>query len=464
MTSRWSTPWSTGWSTSSLARRAAVVGGLYVALVLGAYRASIQAPGHRVLPYLAVHFTATAVMLGAWAWLRRAPRGDDHARAVASLVGFGVVARFALATAAPFTTTDVERYLWDGAVALHGQDPYVLAPDAPALAGLRAVFPVPLDHMNVATCYPPLAVGLFALAAVWGGARALTVWKLLVACASSAVALASWRHLREGDRAADTVLVALSPLLVLESGVGGHLDAFGALAVVAAVASAERGRWDRAALAVGIAGAVKFVPGMVAVPLVLRAPARVRFTLLAALPLALSMATARGLGMTPPGTLGTVALNWSFAAPLWSALYHFFPEGDGVIRASLAAAALLGWLVLGLRRRSLARNARDAFAWGLVVSPVLYPWYGMPLAALTAFAPAGWVLALLTALPVSYEVIDGYQATGRWHPHTWPMVTITAVGALGLLVDGLWRLRSPRPARDATARDATARDVTKGGA
>jgi len=398
--------------------------------------AAAQPAGSRVLPYLAAHGAMTALMLLAWRSLR-APVDLTLALVV------GVLGRVALVSAPSFTTTDVGRYLWDGAVALEGFDPYALPPLATELAGLRARFPPPVDHLDVATCYPPLALVLFALAAATGPARAWWVWKGMAALASSATAvLVSW-HLRGSERARHAVLVAWSPVLVLEAGVGAHLDAYSALAVAAFVVCYERRNRGGAALAAGVAGAVKLVPGVVLLALVARTERPLRVLAIAALPTVVTVGVAEALGMTPPGSLPHVAANWSFAAPLWTALYAIAPLEDEVIRPALAAVGLVAAVLVALRSGGFARNARDVAGVSVAVSPVLYPWYAMPLAVTVGFAPSTWALALCAAAPVSYEVLDAWQREGRWAPGRYPVALIAAVVAVGVVVDvrGWWRRR-----------------------
>lgn len=388
-------------------------------------------PGHRAAAYTVAHLAMTALMLRAWVTLSRAP----DRRSLDAVVRAGTVARVLLVAASPFTTTDVARYLWDGAVALHGRDPYALPPLAASLAGLRAAFPVPLDHLDVATCYPPLAVFSFALCAATGPHLALWSWKVLTALASIATVRVTWSALRGTDRAADVVLAAWSPLLMLEAGVGAHVDVFVALSVAVALSAARRDRWTLAALAGGLCAAFKLVPGIIVVPLVLRAPRPVWCAAVSLAPVALSFAVAEALGMTPPGSLPVVAESWSFAAPVWTALYARFPADDGAIRAGLAIVGLAGVALVSLPRRRLDDGARDVFGVHLLTSPVLYPWYGVPLASTAAFAPRRWVLALLAVLPVSYEVLDLYQRTGQWLPSRWPVGLIAVAFVAGFALD-----------------------------
>lgn len=429
-------------SANTLARTITWTSWAAVAVSVGVSFGQRLPPGHRVVPYLLAHGALTALSAVAYVSLRKHRQHADFGAALRTLLVGAVVARVVLVPSSAFTTTDPARYLWDGAVALSGHDPYALTPADPALAALAARFPMPLDHHDVATCYPPLAIALFALAAATGPTLAFFAWKILLALASSATVLLAFRELRDSEAPERLAWIALSPILMFEAGVGAHLDTFAALSVVASLVCVRRERWGLAALAAGCAGAVKIIPGLVVIPLFFRAPRKVQFVLLAAAPAVVTTALAFALGMTPPGSLGFVAHNWSFAAPLWTAIYHYFPYDDDRTRAVLGVCGLLGFAAFGLRPGPIARNLRDAFAVGLLVSPVLYPWYGMTLAALSAFAPTAWSWGLFAALPLSYEVLDGYQATGRWTPQRWPMYAIVASVLVGALIDVVRAARS----------------------
>jgi hypothetical protein len=232
-------------------------------------------------------------------------------------------------------------------------------------------------------------------------------------------------------------LAVLGPVAVLEAGVGAHLEVFVALAAVMMIDAALRERWDRAAIAAGVIVALKLVPGVIVLPALCRAPRPVRFALIATLPFSLSFGLAEIAGLTAPGSLPTVATHWSFGSPVWSALYAQFPTSDDVIRPALAIAGVLGIVGVPLRRGDLARDTAAAAGVGLAVSPVLYPWYGAPLAALVALAPRRWAIAALAVMPATYEVLDGYQAHHHWSPARWPLVALAAATLLGLLADRL---------------------------
>ncbi len=409
---------------------------LYLAITPAAYLIAARPAGTRFAPYIAYHGALTLLMLLAWAALRRAPRPS----LVLAVVVAGVIARLLLIGAPSFTSTDVSRYLWDGAVVVHGQDPYALAPGSPALASLAADFPAPIDHTDVPTCYPPLAVALFAMSAATGPGAAWIAWKMLVALASIATLLLVWSHLRSGERAADVALLALGPLALLESGVGGHLDALVALAVTVAVVAAAAGHMRSAALAIGCAAALKLVPGVLAIVIVRRATRRVQVALLCALPLALSVAVALWLRVTPLGSLPLVAQTWSFGSPAWALATWLWPDDGGASRLALLAFGLALVLVMAWRR-PLVAAMQEAFGATLAVSPTLYPWYASALAPLVALRPTAWSVALVAVLPTSYEVLDAYQARGEWLPAQWPIVLVAVAPLVATLARSILTTR-----------------------
>lgn len=405
--------------------------------VVAVYLAQRAPPGARFAPYLLGH---AALLVASLVACRAVARDVTPARALRRALWAGVAVRVALIPVAPFTTTDVGRYLWDGAVLLSGNDPYALTPDDPSLIAVRAVVPLPADHRDVATCYPPLALALFALAAR-AGAHALLAWKLLCALASTLAAVIVARESERVGRG-EAPLALLGPIAVLEAGVGAHLESFVALAAVVMVTAARRDRWDRAALAAGTLIALKLAPGVLALPALLRAPRPVRFAAIASVPFSVTFGAAELARLSAPGSLPNFARHWSFGSPVWAALYARFPWSDDVIRPAMALLGLLAITLIALRRKDIARDTAAAAGVSLAASPVLYPWYGASLAALLPLAPSRWALLSLAALPTSYEVIDGFQRAHRWAPARWPMTLLAAAALAGLALDARARRRA----------------------
>jgi hypothetical protein len=403
------------------------------------YAIAAAPAGSRALPYIALHL---ALSLAQLALSRRVSREDNTNTTILTV---SIFARVALIAAPPFTTTDVARYLWDGAVVLARRDPYALAPGDPSLTSLAARWPLPADHHDVVTCYPPLAEALFALCSAAGPRAAPFLWKSLVALASALSARSLWRASLDAPARAAALLWMLHPLVLFEGGVGAHLDVLSASFVLWAVLSAERSRWARAGLALGVAVSLKLTPAVVCVALWPRAKPRWSWPLWCALVPSATILLPWSMGLALPGSLPLVARHWSFGAPLWSALYARFSTHDDVIRPALSALGAALVFAQWLRpKASHAAVARDALLGYALTSPTLYPWYLTPVLACAARAPSALAWALATVTPLTYEVIDRYQSHRQWNPARWPLALTAIVALVAFALDVVRARRAQR--------------------
>jgi len=175
--------------------------------------------------------------------------------------------------------------------------------------------------------------------------------------------------------------------LAIEVAGSGHIDIVGALLLVISVAALAR-RWrTTAAVALGLAVAVKFLP-VVLLPLYWKR-VRVRDAALAAALVGLLYLPFLGRsffnhGHIPIGSLGTYVQTFRFNGPVFATLAQVAPP------QLLAGLAVLVGLVTAtfLRRASLRSAAPDSssdvFAWApfawpmaasLLCAPVVFPWY-----------------------------------------------------------------------------------------
>ncbi len=353
---------------------------------------------------------------------------------VAGILLGALLLRIFLLPIPPTLSDDLLRYVWDGRVVGAGSNPYLLAPEAPALNSLRGPLSHSLPHRDVPTVYPPLALGLFSIAAQLP-APTLTLKALLSACdlltCLLLIRLARALGLPE-ERAA---WYAWNPLVVLETAGMGHVDALGVALVVATMLLLVRdpGRaWAPAATAAG-AVLAKLIP-IAAVPVWARASRRPTAfaaaaglaVLLGLLPMALA---ARGI---PPG-LSRFAISWEFNGPLYEPLWRaserlelpdrvaagldaakeasgrhefwnrFYPYNYPQLHAKLLlGAALAAALLLIWRTRDPVGGTGAAFGAILIFSATVYPWYlvwVLPAAALKQ--QRAWLLLSLL-LPLSY--------------------------------------------------------------
>ena len=366
---------------------------------------------------------------------------------VAGILVVALLLRLLALPLAPGLSDDVHRYLWDGRVAASGANPYRLTPNDPELTALRDDLWQRTAHRDVATVYPPLALGLFAGASVLP--QPLAGYKLaLVAVDLIGCALLLALARRRGSIVAALAYV-WNPLVVIEGAGMGHVDVLGASLVIACVyliAVQSRARsGPRRSLAAGAVAALgvlaKLVP-LAAVPLwwrtIRRDRSRGRLFASGAACL-LVPATAAVLvwtGGVPPGLL-TYALRWEYNGPLheplwrlldvlqldrvaagcvhavrlvfggeidappWQTLYSYaYPQF--LSRLLLLAAGLITWLRLWRARPGPVGAAFAAFGILFLASPTFYPWYLIWILPWAALLGVRSVLALSATLPLAY--------------------------------------------------------------
>jgi len=300
---------------------------------------------------------------------------------------------------------DIHRYVWDGRLQRLGYNPYIVIPSDPAVAALHTPETRNLNNPDLPSPYPAGAQLFFrAVTAIHESTFALKVAFVICEFAIVFVLLDMLRFTRPG---AHLVLAfAWNPLLAIEVAGSGHIDIVGALFLAASAAALAR-RWrTSAAVALGLAVAVKFLP-IVLLPLYWKR-IRIRDAALAAGVVALLYVPFLNHGRVPFGSLGTYVQSFRFNGPVFAAL-------DQIVSPKLLAllAVLVGLATALLQRRAAPEWSPDEFAWpmaaSLLCAPVVFPWY---LLWLLPFLSSASTL-LLTVWTVS--IIPTYV---MWHLRT----------------------------------------------
>ena len=349
---------------------------------------------------------AAAVLL-----VRRTPL---PAPALPLILVIGLAARLLVLAPAPFLSTDIYRYVWDGRVQAAGINPYRHLPADPALAPLRDTTPGPTaiyPNINRAdfapTIYPPAAQALFGLMAhlapgVWPMKAAMLAFD----CAVAALALAL---LRTATLPAALVLVwAWNPLVIWEFANAGHIDAAAIAFSAAAMLAAVRLRPALAGGLLAIAIMMKLIPAAIGpalwrMPLLRRTSWRLPAAALATIALgyaAYASVGLRVLGYLPGyaseegldnggGFLPLRLLAIAGPVPAWS--------GPAYIALALAILATLAlWVVrrplpaaAPARAKLIARDALILAGATLALLSPHYPWY-LTLLILPAILCPAW--------------------------------------------------------------------------
>jgi hypothetical protein len=304
----------------------------------------------------------------------------------------------------PGSDDDIHRYVWDGRVQRLGYNPYLLVPNDPALGTLHTTETRTLNNPYLPSPYPPGAQLFFrVVTAIHESASALKVAFVVCAWAIVLVLLDVLRTSQAGEHW--VLAYAWHPLLAIEVAGSGHIDIVGALLLLVSLAALGR-RWRPvAALAFGLAVAVKLLP-IVLLPLYWKR-VRVRDALLAAVVPALLYIPFLDHGRIPIGSLGAYLRSFRFNDPVFAMLERFadpkYVVGFTVLVGFVAAV----WL------RTKPVESSDAFAWpmtaSLLCAPVVYPWYLL------------WLLPFVrsvAALPIIIWTVSIIPTYYVWHLHT----------------------------------------------
>jgi len=212
------------------------------------------------------------------------------------------------------------------------------------------------------------------------------------------------RRTRQGEHW--VLAYAWHPLLATEVAGSGHIDIVGVLLLLVSAAALVR-RWRAvAAMAFGLAVAVKLLP-IVLLPLYWKR-VRMRDGALGAVLLGLLYAPFLNRGRISFGSLGTYVQNFRFNDPVFSTLERVMAP-----QVAVGLAVLAGFLAAIWMRRRSTEWSSDAFAWpmaaSLLCAPVVYPWYLL------------WLLPFMSStatLPISvwtWSIIPTYYV---WHLRT----------------------------------------------
>lgn len=355
----------------------------------------------------------------------------------AVIVGLCALAHAAVIPARPDLSTDIYRYAWEGRILLDGHNPFSAPPDSPALAALRdADYPY-ISEQRMPTIYPPLAQGAFMLAAaVHPGPLALKVLFSLFNLATLWLLVRMLR--RRGMPASRLVLFAWNPLVIIETGHSGHVDAMAAFFLVLGIElwEARRRLWAGAVL--GASVLVKYI-AMAMTPWLARRRCLAALAVMAAV-MVLGYVPFLDAGSSLFASLRVYSTHWWFNGPPFIALSSFLGDSD-VARRLLAAGGIAFAIAAAHRERDPARYAFLVLGCALVVSPTVYPWYLMSIMPLLCLFPSRAWIAFSGLVMLSYGVWPVYAASGAWLVPTW-LLAVEYVPFYLLLLVSLSRARS----------------------
>src|ERR1700674_4353020 len=318
----------------------------------------------------------------------------------------------------PGLDDDIHRYLWDGRVQRLGYNPYIVVPNDPVLSSLHTAETSTLNNPEVPSPYPAGAQLFFrAVAAIHESIFALKVAFVVCDFAIGFVLLVVLRRTRQGEHW--VLAYAWHPLLAIEVAGSGHVDIVGVLLLLVSAAALLR-RWRAvAAMAFGLAVAVKLLP-IVLLPLYWKR-VRMRDGALVGIVLGLLYVPFLNHGRIPIGSLGTYVQRFRFNDPVFATL-----ERVTAPQVVAGLAVLVGFLTAIWMRRKSAEGSLDAFAWpmaaSLLCAPVVYPWYMLwllPFIRSTSTLP---IMIWTLSITPTYYVWHLRTAGRPWSVPDWIMI------------------------------------------
>lgn len=422
-------------------------------------------------------------------------------RTSARRVAIGVVVGMVLLVGIslpPIFSDDLHRYLFEGTVVAHGINPYVIPPISEELYAIDSTIPRiwgEINNKEMTAIYPPLNELLFGLMARMGLGGAGFKLVFLGVGFGALVVTRRWMT-AEGIPTGRVLLMGLLPLTIIEVLISGHVDVLvmlGSAMMFAAVSSlrgVEGGRDDWRGVGVAAVGMVLCVQTKL-LPILLLPHLAMQFRswrertgvvlgvlLLSVLPYVAFL----DAGPRLFASFTTYAKVWEhngFAHPiLLHQLRVFDPGGtmsmeginglgrllgkedfaaralaaEGFERqhphqfASRAVCAVL-FLVLyiyTLCRRSmrLDRQWLLLVGGGLLLSPVVHPWYLLALlpAAMRGGTAGKLALWWILTVPITYVTLPEWWRGGVWKQAEWTW-WLQYGGLIGIAAWNWWKRR-----------------------
>lgn len=338
-------------------------------------------------------------------------------RGLRIVLGLALLWRIALVFSPPLLSDDIYRYVWEGRIQLHGGNPYVWEdrPEGVRWAPLRDDVWRGVTHKYYSALYPP-AWQMAARAVVWLHDSVTAMKAFLVACEMGALAMLGWILRRRGLPPDRILVLAWSPLALVEVAGSGHNDAFAILLTVAALAALETGRPLFSAVAGAVALQAKILPGLV----VAAWSRRYRWWHLAmaglvAAALVIPYADA-GSGLWHSAT--RYARYWRFNETLFAVLRGVTGSED----AAMAASSVLLLLVVAVtawQRREPAAAALITVGASLLLAANVLPWYALwflPFLVLRDSPPA---LLFTGTVTLAYLAYPDWRSGEPWQVSWW---------------------------------------------
>ncbi|MGV3504341.1 MAG: glycosyltransferase 87 family protein [Adhaeribacter sp.] len=379
-----------------------------------------------------------------------------------------LVLRLLFLFALPQLSDDYYRFIWDGALVVAGENPYLYLPAAlaatePSIPGISQQLFHHLNSPAYFSVYPPLSQAVFAFARLLAGDSwllACVVMRLVLLAAEGGTLWLLVCLLRSQNLPASRAwLYGFNPLVIVELTGNLHFEALMVLFLTASLYLLWQGRWAWSAGALGLGIGVKLLPLML-LPLLLTYLGWKRFVLYGSL-----VAGVVGLQFLPFLSQELLvhfgsSLNLYFQKFEFNASIYYLLRWLGYQVQGYNLIAQIGPLLSGIttvfiaclawrQSRSelhLARNMLFVFTVYLLLATVVHPWYLSTLVMLCCLSCWRYPLAWSAGALLSYAA---YQ-TPAYQENLWLVALeyLLVFGCIALEIRGRQEKKADRAACD----------------
>jgi alpha-1,6-mannosyltransferase len=307
----------------------------------------------------------------------------------------GIIFRITVIPAAPTTSPDVFRYIWEGKIVAHGVNPYQVPPGAYLLNQYHSDLWAKIGFKNMTSIYPPFAQVAFLIGYKLSGE---SVWGLkvvyLICETITLIILLKLLKLKKVNPGY-VILYAWLPIPVMEYFINAHIDAVGITFFILFLYNIEKGRNKLSAVFFALSFLVKFYPIMLFPLLIKKIGIKklVPFTSIFLLTTLIFYAPFLTSDFAVKNSLTTYLLRWEFNGSVYN-LIKMFSDQD-LARIICGILLIITITIISFKYRDFVNGTFGVFLSFVIFATTIYPWYLGWIATLNPFLNFYSVLSLL---------------------------------------------------------------------
>ena len=384
---------------------------------------------HHLVLYCTLYCLAFALML---TLIYRFPEDLDDYRAFLLVIILGFTGRALFLFYPP--GNDIYRYIWEGYIQHQGFNPYIHAPDDPALAPIANghLYSIwkSINHKSLSAIYPPLSLLIFRLLAGFKPDPMFFKIFMVLVDVLLMIILALIIKIKKLP-VKQLLLYACNPLVILFIAGEGHIDGIQAFFLFTAILFFCWHKDFAGFLSLGLSVIVKYFSA-VTIPFWITAKYRLKW-MIVFLPLILFMPFSDA-GSDMVRSLVSFGTHLHYNDSFFALLRWLFGNSASLVGVVLFLIGLT-WIFLCVY--DSMRGVYVACGLLLVLLPTLHPWYLILIAPFMIFFPSKAWLWLQLAMVFTFPVLAVDYQTGIFQENHWLKIILYGPFYI-LLVRGLF--------------------------